>query len=44
VTVQANSGATLNAYQSLKTLAGQFAAVSVLATDTNTYIIYGNTI
>ena len=44
VTVQAGSGATLNAYQSLKTLAGQFAAVSVLATDTNTYIIYGNTI
>jgi hypothetical protein len=35
---------TLNGYGGLKTLAGQYAAVSILSISLNNYIIYGNTI
>ena len=44
VTVLAATNVTLNGYAGLKTLAGQYAAASILATSSNNYIIYGNTI
>jgi hypothetical protein len=44
VLVAAGGSVTLNGYGGLKTLAGQYAAVSILSISSNNYIIYGNTI
>jgi hypothetical protein len=44
VAITTAQNVTLNGYLAAKTLAGQYAAASILATSSNNYIIYGNTV
>jgi len=44
VAITTAQNVNLNGYLAAKTLAGQYAAASILATSSNNYIIYGNTV